>query len=149
MWAEVAELIGLVLFTSVKFLFAPLTIYALGYTFWQTIIISVFGGWLGVIVFYYSGSLIFNWLGKFQRKKSPKKFTKRNRFVIWLKNGFGLNGIAFVLGFGSIPIVCLLAAKYFRSDKRTIYYMMASVIAWSFVLTGVSVWLKPYLLRFI
>jgi hypothetical protein len=149
MLVQLAEILGLVLFASVKFLFAPTTIYALGYSFWQTILISIVGGWLGVFVFYYTGSFVFSWWAKFNRKKTPRKFTRRNRFVIWLKNGFGLNGIAFVLGFGSIPIVCLVAAKYFRHDKRTIYYMLVSIIVWSFILTGLSVWLKPYLLRFI
>jgi hypothetical protein len=27
--------------------------------------------------------------------------------------------------------------------------MLVSIIVWSFILTGLSVWLKPYLLRFI
>ena len=52
------EIIGLILFSSVKFLFAPSTAYALGYTFWQTILISLIGGWLGVFVFYFAGSFV-------------------------------------------------------------------------------------------
>lgn len=143
------EILGLLLFTSVKFLFAPSTIIALGYSFWETILISVIGGWLGVFVFFYSGSWLFSAIEQYTGSKKRKTFNKRNRWIIRLKEGFGLNGIAFVLGWGSIPIVCLIAAKYFREDRRTIYYMLTSIVAWSFILTGISVALKPYLLRFL
>jgi len=67
------EIIGLILFSSVKFLFAPSTAYALGYTFWQTILISLIGGWLGVFVFYFAGSFVFDWWSKIS-KPSDKKF---------------------------------------------------------------------------
>lgn len=144
---EAAEIFGLIIFTSVKFLFGPTTIIALGYTFWETIGLSILGGWLGVFVFYYGGSWLFGVISSNSSKKPKKKFNRQNRFVIWLKNGFGLNGIAFTLGWGSIPLVCLIAAKYFREDKRTIYYLLTSIVAWSFLLTGVSIFLKPYLLQ--
>ncbi|MCB0481951.1 MAG: hypothetical protein KDC83_11005 [Flavobacteriales bacterium] len=143
---EAAEIIGLLLFISVKFLFGPTAVIALGYSFWQTILISIVGGWMGVFAFYYGGSWLFELISKYTKTKNRKKFTKKNRFVIWLKNGFGLNGLAFVLGWGSIPIVCLIAAKYFRHDSRTIYYMLGSIVVWTFVLTGLSILLKPYFL---
>lgn len=139
---ELLEIVGLVLFTSVKFLFAPSTIMALNYNFIETVVISIIGGWLGVFIFYYGGGAIFDWLNRFQ-KAGKKKFSRKNRLIIWLKNDFGLNGIAFVLGFASIPIVCLIAAKYFRSNARTIYYLLVSIVLWSFALTGISLWLVP------
>ncbi|MBD80717.1 MAG: hypothetical protein CL840_17515 [Crocinitomicaceae bacterium] len=145
---QVAEIVGLILFATVKFLFAPSAIMALGYSFWETIAMSLFGGWLGVVFFYYTGSAFFGWLSGFGKKNKPKrKFSKKNRFVIWLKNGFGLNGIAIILGVGSIPLVCLLAAKYFRSDRRTIFYLLTSVAVWGVSLTSLSFLFKGYLLE--
>jgi len=136
------EIIGLILFSSVKFLFAPSTAYALGYTFWQTILISLIGGWLGVFVFYFAGSFVFDWWSKIS-KPSDKKFSKKNRIIVWFKNDFGLRGITLVLGFASIPIVSLLAAKYFRHLPITIYALLASTVVWAFLLTGISVWMIP------
>ncbi|MAZ36774.1 hypothetical protein N8085_00680 [Salibacteraceae bacterium] len=136
------EIIGLILFSSVKFLFAPSTAYALGYTFWQTILISLIGGWLGVFVFYFAGSFVFDWWSKIS-KPSDKKFSKKNRIIVWFKNDFGLLGITLVLGFASIPIVSLLAAKYFRHLPITIYALLASTVVWAFLLTGISVWMIP------
>ena len=136
------EIIGLILFSSVKFLFAPSTAYALGYTFWQTILISLIGGWLGVFVFYFAGSFVFDWWSKIS-KPSDKKFSKKNRIIVWFKNDFGLLGITLVLGFASIPIVSLLAAKYFRHLPITIYALLSSTVVWAFLLTGISVWMIP------
>lgn len=145
---EIVEILGLVLFSSVKFLFAPSTTYALGYSFWQTIIISIVGGWLGVFVFYYAGSWVFDWWSKIS-KSSDKKFSKKNRIIVWFKNDFGVLGIALVLGFASIPIVSLLAAKYFRHLGITIYALLVSTVAWAFLLTGISIWLIPLFKGFV
>lgn len=148
MFGEFAEIVGLVLFGMVKFLFTPSAIMALGYNFWETLIISLIGGWLGVLVFYYAGSAIFSWISEFKKSKGPKKkFTKRNRWVIWLKNSFGIFGVSAIIGVGSIPLVCLLAAKYFRHDKKTIYYLVISIFIWAIGLTGLSFLFKPYLLE--
>jgi hypothetical protein len=148
MFGEFAEIIGLILFGTVKFLFTPSAIMALGYTFWETIAISLTGGWLGVLVFYYAGSAIFGWIAEFKKSNEPKKkFSKRNRWVIWLKNSFGIGGVVAIIGVASIPIICLLAAKYFRHDKRTVYYLLFSILVWAFGLTGLSFLFKPYLLE--
>ena len=145
MFAEIAEILGLILFGTVKFLFTPSAIMAMGYNFWETIIISLAGGWLGVLVFYYLGSAIFAWIAEFKTtKKQPKKFNKKNRYVIYLKNRFGNKGVAAIIGVGSIPLVCLLAAKYFRHDKKTVYYLLFSILIWAFSLTGISFLFKPF-----
>ncbi|MGB0403274.1 MAG: hypothetical protein ACPGEG_04200 [Salibacteraceae bacterium] len=150
MWLQIVEIAGLILLSSVKFLFAPSTVMAFGYSFWETIIITLSGGWLGVFVFYFAGSAIFDWIAKaFPKKKTPKKFTRSNRFVVWLKNGFGLVGISVVLGFASIPLVSLLAAKYFRHNSKTLIYLISSVTIWGFSLTLASFLIKPYLLQLI
>ncbi|MDE0770809.1 MAG: hypothetical protein OSB25_01225 [Salibacteraceae bacterium] len=142
--SSIFEIIGLVLLASIKFLFAPSTTYALGYTFWQTIVISLIGAWFGVFVFYYAGGWVFDWWSKIS-KPSDKKFSKKNRIIVWFKNDFGLIGITLVLGFASIPIVSLLAAKYFRHLPITIYALLASTVVWAFLLTGISVWLIPFI----
>ncbi|UTW62566.1 hypothetical protein KFE98_21640 [bacterium SCSIO 12741] len=144
MLEEAGKLTFYILWTSVKFLFAPSTTYFMGeYNFWQTILISIAGGWLGTLVFYYGGSLIFDWIAVHYKPKQ-KTFSRKNRFIIWLKNSFGVTGMAIILGVGSIPIVCLVTARYFRSNPLTIYYLLSSIVVWSFILTAFSVWLKDF-----
>jgi len=81
---EVLRIIGLILFSSVKFLFAPSTVYLSGYNYWQTLVITIVGGILGVTVFFYTGSAIFSFIkDRFSTSGTTQKtFSKKNRFII-------------------------------------------------------------------
>ena len=142
---EIMELLGLWVFVIIKFLFAPSTLYMLGYEFWPTIFYSITGGWLGVIVFYYGGKAIFKWIDRtWPAKRTRKKFTELNKMIVRFKKRYGLNGIAFLLGVGSIPIITLVAAKYYSNERRTIVYLVISVVVWSFILTGGTATIMSY-----
>lgn len=136
------KVIGLVLFSSVKFLFAPATVYFSGYNYLETIAITISGGWLGVLVFFYAGSYIFDWFAAtFQSKSTKKKkvFKRRNRIIVNVKNRYGILGLALLSpSLISIPIGCLIAAKYFRNDRRTVPVFFAAIVFWSFTLTTLS-----------
>lgn len=117
---------------------------ASGYSFWETLLVSISGGLLGVFVFYFSGRAIFQFFSKFQSKKKPKKvFTKKNKTIVKLVNKFGLFGLSAVLGFASIPLTSLLAARYFQDNRATLLYLSVSVFVWGIVLTLFSVSIKP------
>lgn len=143
--AEVIKISGWVLFSAVKFLLAPGSIYALGgYSFWETIFISISGGWLGVIGFYYFGKVIFKffrWLtGRFRTgpPKPRKRMTKMNRTIVKLKkHRMGLIGLALITpSLISIPVGGMLAARYFSHHKRTLPVFFAAVVLWAFILTA-------------
>jgi len=144
---KVIQVVGLMLFSSVKFLFAPSTVYLSGYSFLQTVLITTGGGAFGVFVFFYSGRFIFAYItARFARRKGVKRktFTRRNRLLIRVKNSYGLYGLALVSPcLISIPIGCFLAAKYFRHDRRTIPVFLLAVVFWSLVLTTVTSLIGP------
>ncbi len=143
---ELIKVIGLVLFSSVKFLFAPSTVYFSGYTYLETIGITIVGGTIGVLVFFYAGSYIFDWITiTFQKKDKKKKvFSKRNRTIINVKNRYGIIGLAIISpSVISIPLGCLIAAKYYRGDKRTVPIFLAAIVFWSFTLTSISAFIGP------
>lgn len=146
MGMEILRVVGLMLLSSVKFLFAPSTVYISGYSFLETILITVCGGTIGVFAFFYGGGVIFSLFRRppGEEKKKKKIFTKKNRVLIRIKNGYGLYGLALVSPcLISIPIGCLLAAKYFKHDKRTIPVFLAAVVFWSFVLTSITALIGP------
>lgn len=134
---QLLETTGLLIWVIFKFLFAPSTLYLLDYGFWPTIAYSIVGGWLGVFAFYYGGKAFFRWMERnWPAKKKKKKFTELNKMIVRFKRNYGLNGLAVLLGIGSIPIISLVAAKYYQHDKKTIVYLIVSVVIWSFILTG-------------
>ena len=143
---EVLRIIGLVLFASVKFLFAPSTVYLSGYSYWQTLAITIVGGVLGVFVFFYTGSAIFTFINdRFSSSGSTRKtFNKRNRLLIRVKSSWGIIGLAITSPcLISIPIGSLLAARYFRNDPRTLPFFIGAVVIWSFILTTATALIGP------
>lgn len=145
MWWSALQVIGLILFSSVKFLFAPSTVYVLGYSIVETLSITISGGVIGVFSFFYTGSALFEWWNRRFPPRTPKKtFRKRNRALIRIKNSYGLYGLALVSPcLISIPIGCLIAAKYFRNDRRTIPVFIGAVVFWSIVLTSITALIGP------
>lgn len=148
---EILKLAGWLLFSSVKFLIAPGSIYILGgYSFWETIAISIVGGWMGIIGFFYFGKAIFiffEWI-RYRLssgiRKPKKRMNRMNRLIVSVKNHrLGLIGLALITpSLISIPVGCMLAAKYFSHDKRTIPVFLTSVVFWAFVLTTLATFLN-------
>lgn len=145
---EAASAISVILTSAVKLFFASPLSYALGHTVFQTIALVAIGGCLGVLVFFFSARFV---LAAFRRRYlhrvaqrvarglPPKPiFTRTNRGIIRVKQGYGFLGIA-VVGppIISIPIAAVLAAKYFKHDRRTLPTMLVAVVAWAFLLGGV------------
>jgi ABC-type antimicrobial peptide transport system permease subunit len=145
MYIEALQVIGFILFSSVKFFFAPSTVYLVGYSYFETVAITVTGGILGVFVFFYTGSAIFKFIGdRFASSKPRRAFSRKNRLIIRVKKSWGLVGLALLSPtLISIPLGCLLAARYFRNDRRTIPFLAGSIVFWSFVLTSITALVGP------
>jgi hypothetical protein len=134
-----------VLTSVVKFLFAGLVSYGMGYGFWQTVLLTATGACLGAVVFYRAGRSISEFLRKrFVRHRQlriasglpPRRiFTRSNRLLVRMKRAYGLASIAILPPIISVPVTALLAAKYFRHDARTLPLLLAALVAWSVVLS--------------
>lgn len=126
----------------VKFMFAPAVGLLLGGKLTGVMLWSFTGGCLGTLLFYRLSAWLMEWarrraLRKAERTgKHPKVFTRFNRFVVKVKGMHGLLGIAAVLPFISIPVGSILAAKYFKHDRRTVPALLGSVAVWSVLLSA-------------
>ncbi len=138
--------LSVVLTASVKFLFAGLVSFGMGNGFWETLIYTAIGGLLGMCVFFLGGKGLLEWfrkryLRRVQERTSkglpPKRiFTRTNRLIVRVKQRYGILGLAmFAPPTLSIPVTALLAAKYFRHDRRTLPTLLVSVLLWSAVLS--------------
>ena len=145
MLIEALQIIGLILFSSLKFFLAPSTVYLSGYSYFETIAITIVGGALGVFVFFYTGSAIFKYIGdRFSRGRIKSPFNRKNRLIIKVKSSWELIGLSIITPtLLSIPLGCLLASRYFRNDRRTIPFLMGSVVFWSIVLTTLTALVGP------
>ena len=150
-FVEVIKVVSLVLFSSVKFLFAPFTVTASSYSLIETIAITITGGFAGVLFFFRFGGWALDRLTLLMYGDKPRKrITRKNRLIIWVKSKLGIVGLSLITpSLISIPLGALLAAKYFRSDKRTVPFLMLSVVFWSLVLSTFSHLVYPLLIPII
>jgi len=141
--ADVLKILGLVLFSGIKFFLAPTTTVVAGYGFWETILITISGGIIGFLVFYRFGKLLSQWFQKKFKRKKNKVFSRKNRFIVKIKSSYGRIGIAILTPcLISIPLGAILSASYFSDKKGTVVLNIASVVFWSFVLTYITVFVK-------
>src|SRR5690242_14014538 len=126
------EIVSVVAVGMVKFFFSPGMSFGFGYGLIETFFFTALGGCLGVLFFY----RISGWLMKRARLKrlhyeiaikhgvaQPKQrkvFTRRNRWIIRIKHGSGLKGLAVLTPLVlTIPVGSIIAARFFRHDRRT------------------------------
>lgn len=96
---------------------------------------NIIGGTIGIVLFTYLGSFIQAYLVKRFPRKFGRKFTPTNRFLVSVKQKFGLGGIAaatpIIL---SIPVGVLFALALTNDKKKIMFTMMISMLFWATVL---------------
>lgn len=150
------EILFMLLFSSVKFAISiPVGIYQYNLNYIDNILLTSSGGICGVLISalltniilkiwnkYFAGKLLFIKAGArlkcfFPKKKQKRKFTRRNKMIINIRNKYGLIGISILTPLLlSIPIGTFIALRYYPKYIRTILYLCVSVFIWSIIFTG-------------
>jgi hypothetical protein len=100
---------------------------------------NIIGGIIGVVLFTYLGSFIQEYFVQKFPKRFGRKFTRSNRFLVSIKQKFGLGGIAALTPiFLSIPVGVLFALALTHDKKKILLSMLVSVFFWA------SVFFVPY-----
>ena len=131
--------------SSIKFLFAPTpAVGVLGY--WEAIVVCTAGAWAGICFFYFGAGYFFKLSHRRRHKKEEqarakgtyvphKKFTRFNRFVIKVKHRLGIIGFCIITpAIISIPIGCVLMARFYPNTKVTLPLLFAFAAGWAFLL---------------
>ncbi|PCJ81144.1 MAG: hypothetical protein COA57_14505 [Flavobacteriales bacterium] len=135
---DVLEVLGWIFLSIVKFVFTPSAMTAAGYSFGETFLITSFGASIGVVLFYYMGEMIFQWLDAKRHSKKRRTFTRVNRLIVRMKMRFGIFGLAVTIGVVSVPIGALLVARYFNNSSRAVPALILAVVTWTLALTTLS-----------
>ncbi|MFL5765644.1 MAG: hypothetical protein ACJ77K_16990 [Bacteroidia bacterium] len=136
------EIVFVFLLSSVKFFFGGVPM-ALGFGFsaFESITVTCLGGFTGVVTFVFLSEKVIAYYRRraaFRRAAGlaprKKKFTRRNRMIITIKNKFGLVGFAFLVPvFIPIPIGCFLTVRYFNDKQKILRSLFAAIVFWSVV----------------
>lgn len=150
-----------ILLASVKYFFTLPYAMIIGLDYKQAIIAVLIGGIGGFLFFYYLSKrviVLIDYLkpkiclfippyfkeryhlfcARMKTKTSSKKFSRKSRFIAKLHTTYGFWGIIVATPFLlTIPVGAFLANKYYSKRPQTVPYMIASIIGWAAVLSGI------------
>jgi hypothetical protein len=130
-----------VFFTAmVKFMFSPALGPALKLSYIETYIANMAGALISMTIFYFAAEFFLKRSHDKKVKKykealvtgevlpAKKVFTKRNKFIIRIKNKIGIIPFAFWAPFFlSIPIGSIITAKFFGKQRMTFPLMIVGI----------------------
>jgi hypothetical protein len=127
-------------FSGVKYLAGIAFAIIMGkFGFWPSVLLTITGGMIGVYLFATLDLQILNFFNKLFRikKRTYVKFSKRARFMVKLKSGYGLAGIALLTPILlQVPVGTFLAMRLIKNKWKVILYMLFSFSLYSFAICG-------------
>ena len=151
------------LLATVKYFYTPLYAFIIGLGFLETLIILWTGGVFGFFVFYYFSNILIlsarilkptiikitpdlilnyyrNWKQKRAiKRKSRKKFSKRNKIIVKVRSIYGMWGICLLTPcFLSIPLGAFLLRKYYHKKRIAIPVMVLTIIIEGIIISVIS-----------
>ena len=98
-------------------------------------IANVLGGIIGIVLFTYMGGYMQDYFVKKYPQYFKRRFSPMNRFLVKVKQKFGLGGIAVITPvLLSIPIGVLVALTLTHNKKKIMISMLISTLFWSAVI---------------
>jgi hypothetical protein len=139
---HIAQYIGVALTSSVKYIFGVIGAITTELGFWETLICTVGGGMLGVVVYLYLWELLVTIYRKFfpaKPKQGGIKINNTKRWIVKIIIKYELYGIAFLTPLLlSVPIGTIMAAALEENKWRIKRYMFFSFLGWTLALYGLS-----------
>jgi len=155
---QLLKLLSLAFVSSLKFAASPFAALGYDFNYIQTFLTTTAGGIFGVLFFFYAGKWITQGVTTYKNQLfflfginrrsaedellpvKKKIFTWKNKLIVSTVRRFGLVGIALLTPtLLSIPLGTLIAARYFRNQRKVVGYLCASVVLWSVILSSIVV----------
>lgn len=137
----------LALFSTWKFMFAPMAGYLAGLSFLETLLSCLFGGYLSASFFYWTANYFMTRFSKKNTRRTSKSLRikklqnrrKINRRIIKLKQLFNpvITCWLFPL-FLSLPIGTIVTAKFYRHQRFTYFYILIGISVNAIILTSIT-----------
>lgn len=141
---EVLNALSTIGISAVKHMMGGVTAAAYGYSYMESFIYLSIGGILGVTVFMFLSDYVTKFFGFFsfrkKKKKKPKrKFSRISRFIVRVKQRFGLAGIAFITPwFLTVPVGTMISCGLYNDKRKVFIYQTASILIWSLIGSGLA-----------
>lgn len=122
--------------SMIRFVAGPISGLATGLSLLETAIFTALGMMTTVLIFTLLGKPLRALL-KRTLWKNKKRFTKRNRQIVFIWKKWGIAGVSFLTPLLLSPIGGALLANVLGGPKKLIIlYMLISAFFWGFVISG-------------
>lgn len=128
---DIAAAIAVFLTSSVKYMIGLFGATLLNMGLVPRFLLTVGGGIAGVIFFIYFGDWIKLLVEKRLKANDAKKFNWKNRMIVRIRQYGGLEGVAALTLFLSVPIGVALALSLSKDKFKIILYMFVSLTFWA------------------
>lgn len=133
--SHIYKWLSVMIFSMIKFAGGPLAGTAFGLTPLETILFTIVGMMLSVVIVTYFGQ----WLKKIfaSKMKTPKPvFTKKNRNTVRFWKKYGIWGVAALTPILFTPIGgTAIVVSFGEPAKRILVYMLIAAVFWAVVIT--------------
>ncbi|WP_245532640.1 hypothetical protein [Bernardetia litoralis] len=121
-----------------KFIFGCVGGAVRGFSYLETLIVTVLGMMASVIIFTFFGLAIRRWFFVVFRKKR-KVFSKRSRKMVIIWRKYGIIGVAFMTPLFFSPIGgTLIAVSFGERKERIFFHMLWSSILWAAIFAYIT-----------
>ena len=121
-----------------KFIFGCVGGAVRGFSYFETLIVTVFGMMTSVIIFTYFGIAIRNWF-YIAFKKKRKIFSRRSRRLVKIWRKYGIIGVAFLTPLFFSPIGgTLIAVSFGERKERIFFHMFWSAVLWAAIFAFIT-----------
>ncbi len=139
---EVLKALSTIGLSSIKHMMGGVAAAGYAYTYLETFCYTAIGGILGVAFFIFlsqTAQNLFQYIFPNKRKKIKPKFSRFSRFVVWVKQRFGLAGIAFITPwFLTVPVGTMISCGLYRDKRKVFIYQSVSILIWSLIGGGLA-----------
>jgi len=150
--AFLLKILNILLLSTVKYFYTPIYAHMIGADFWTTALTMIPGGMAGFLIYYHFSKLLLltdlhlkprlksvlpqsvlilyrNYRSKKRaRRKTRKKFTRKNRTLVRLSNRYGMYSIIVLTPILiSLVLGAFLLRKYYPNRKDAVPLMLASI----------------------
>jgi len=139
MTEELIKYLSVFFLSMFKFVAGPALGAVYGFSFLEKTVITVLGMMTSVIIVSLIGKRIRTWMQKKHKKRSKKRFTKRNRRIVHLWRHYGEFGVSFFTPLIFSPVIgTLLVMILGGKRKKVIVYMFVSALFWALAISSLS-----------
>jgi hypothetical protein len=135
---ELIEYLSVYLISMFKFVGGPVLGAGYGLSFLATVVATVLGMMTTVVIMSFFGLRLRAWMTR-RFNVGRKKFTRRNRRIIYIWRRYGIFGISFLTPVIFSPIIgTLLVTAFGGKRKKVLLFMLISACFWALVITSLS-----------